>query len=455
MAARHPIFNTSPIRGHNIGTPRPRGKAPRAGIDYQVDSNGVGHGSTASDRMKTRILMFGWEFPPFNSGGLGVACLGLTRSLAQLGLEVVFVMPKQLDLAVPWARVVFADTTHRGALAINSALTAYASAGSYARQRRGAASGLYAEDLFAEVRRYAGAAAALARTETFDLIYAHDWLSFGAGIEAKHATGKPLIVHVHATEFDRCGGAAGINREVYEAEKRGMEAADVVIAVSELTKRVIVREYGILPEKVRVVYNGIDEATAPQAGSALSRLRALKQSGYRLVLFIGRVTLQKGPDHFLRAAKRVLERNPGVLFILSGSGDMEPQVMRLAAELGIAGNVLFTGFLSGAERHEVYASADLFVMPSVSEPFGIAALEAMRAHTPVLVSKQSGICEVVRHCLKADFWDIDEMANKILAVVGFAGLREALAENAVQEAEKLTWEVAAQKVAGIVHELVP
>jgi glycosyltransferase involved in cell wall biosynthesis len=315
-------------------------------------------------------------------------------------------------------------------------------------------SGNYGFDLLGEVQRYALAGGVIAGEEEFDVIYAHDWLSFGAGMEAKRVSGKPLIVHVHATEFDRCGGPWGVNKDVYDIEKRGMEAADCVIAVSELTKNIIVREYGIPADKIRVVYNGIDETTAPRGGGALPRLRALKAAGFRLVLFLGRITLQKGPDYFLRAAKRVLQHNPQVLFVISGSGDMEEQVMRLAAELGIADHVLFTGFLTGSERHEMYSSADLFVMPSVSEPFGITTLEAMRLGTPVLLSKQSGVAEVVRHALKADFWDVDEMANKILSVVGYPGLREALAENAAREAANLTWSDAARKIDGIVHQLL-
>jgi glycogen(starch) synthase len=401
--------------------------------------------------MKTRILMFGWEFPPFNSGGLGVACLGLTKALSELGAEVVFVMPKKLDIKTPWAKLVFADETGIEVRAFNSPLQAYATSKSY---MRGESLGVYGEDLISEVHRYAAHGGAIAHGESFDVIYAHDWLSFGAGVAAKRATGRPLIVHVHATEFDRSGGASGVNREVYALEREGMEAADVVIAVSEMTKNIIVREYGIPAEKIRVVYNGIDEGTTPSSGGSLPRLRSLKKSGYRLVLFLGRVTLQKGPDYFLRAAKRVLERNPQVLFILSGAGDMDSQVMHLAGELGIGGHVFFTGFLHGADRHEVYECADLFVMPSVSEPFGIAALEAMKVGTPVLMSKQSGVSEVVHHALKADFWDVDEMANKILSVVGYPALREALAENAAREAAQLTWADAARKVEGIVHELV-
>lgn len=393
--------------------------------------------------------MFGWEFPPYNSGGLGVACLGLTHALSKLGLDVIFVMPKKMDVSAPWAKLVFAGESSLDVRAFNSPLRAYATARSYA-----ADGSIYGPDLFSEVARYAAAGEEIAHAENFDVVYAHDWLSFGAGLEAKRVTGKPLIVHVHATEFARSGGSTHVNSEVYRIEKEGMEGADVVIAVSELTKKVIVERYGIPAEKVHVVYNGIDETTAPSGAGTLPRLKSLRESGYKIVLFLGRVTLQKGPDYFLRAAKRVLERNPNVIFILSGSGDMDGQVMHLAGELGIAGHVLFTGFLQGAERHEVYEAADLFVMPSVSEPFGITALEAMRVGTPVLMSKQSGVSEVVKHALKADFWDVDEMANKILSVVGYPGIREALAENAAQEAARLTWSDAARKVRGIVHELV-
>jgi glycogen(starch) synthase len=393
--------------------------------------------------------MFGWEFPPFNSGGLGVACLGLTRALTERGADVIFVMPRKLDIKSPWARIVFADENGMSIHAVNSALKPYITSSQYPKEH----DGIYSSDLLQEVMRYAAAGAAIAKQEQFDIIYAHDWLSFGAGIEAKRATGKPLIVHVHATEFDRCGGGSGINRDVYELEKRGMEEADQVIAVSELTKKIIVDEYGIPEGKVRVVYNGIDETTAPSGSAELPRLRTLKAQGYAIVLFLGRLTLQKGPDYFIRAAKRVLDHNPKVIFVLSGSGDMEHSALELAARLGIADRVLFTGFLQGPERHEMYMTADLFIMPSVSEPFGITSLEAMRLGTPTIISKQSGVAEIVRHALKVDFWDVDEMANKILAVVGFHGLRQTLSANAISEAEHITWAQAAERVDGIVHEL--
>ncbi len=404
--------------------------------------------------MKKRVLMFGWEFPPYHSGGLGVACLGLTRALSNIGLDVLFVMPKKLDIQTQWARMIFADIEGVESVAINSILRPYVTSKSYVVRGDRSVISIYGQDLMSEVLRYASLGAGIARREQFDVIHAHDWLSFGAGMEAKRVSGKPLIVHVHATEFDRCGGSAGVNPDVYRIEKEGMEYADRVIAVSELTKGIIVREYGIPEEKVRVIYNGIDESTTPAKGSgALPRLRALKARGYKMVLFIGRVTLQKGPDYFLRVAKRVAEHDPKVLFILSGSGDMENQMMNLAAELGIAGQVFFTGFLEGEERHEVYSVADLFVMPSVSEPFGLTALEAMKLGTPVLMSKQSGVSEVVKHALKVDFWDVEEMANQILSVVGHPGLRQTLSENASREADRLTWTDAALKVNTIVQDL--
>lgn len=406
--------------------------------------------------MKHRILMFGWEFPPFHSGGLGVACLGLTRALSEIGAEVIFVMPKKLDVRTPYARVVFADQgIAMTTLAVNSLLQPYVTEKVYLRGRmRSPESVIYGKDLFSEVMRYAAMGGHIAREEEFDVIYAHDWLSFGAGIEAKRATGKPLIVHVHATEYDRSGGAAGVNPAVYDIERAGMMEADRVVAVSELTKNIIVRNYGISANKVSVVYNGIDETTRPSGATGLPRLRKLKEQGFKLVLFLGRVTLQKGPDYFIRAAKRVLEHNKNVYFILSGSGDMEKSIMELAARIGVGDKVIFTGHMDGADKNEIYKVADLFVMPSISEPFGITPLEAMTIGTPVLISKQSGVSEVVRNALKVDFWDVDEMANKILSVIGYAGISQTLIENAAEEVRRLTWTQTAQKVDSIVDEVI-
>ena len=398
--------------------------------------------------MAARVLMFGWEFPPFHSGGLGVACLGLTRALAQTGAEIIFVMPKRMDVKTPWAKLVFADGVFLNAF--DSPLSAYANGTNY---DGASAEGIYGQDLFSEVMRYARYGGELARKEQFDVIYAHEWLSFGAGVKAKQISGKPLIVHVHATEFDRTGGQ-GINQAIYDIERAGMHAADRVIAVSEFTKKIIVEKYGIAAEKVSVVYNGIDETTAPRHQEDLSRLRALKKTGQKLVLFLGRITLQKGPDYFLRAAKRVLEYEKDVFFIVSGSGDMEKDMMVFAGQLGIAHRVFFTGFLQGNDRDEIYAAADLFVMPSVSEPFGIAALEAMRMGKPTLISKQSGIAEVVNNALKVDFWDVQRMAEAMISVLKSPALRYSMGEHAKQEAHRITWDIAALKVSGIVQDLL-
>jgi glycogen(starch) synthase len=399
--------------------------------------------------------MFGWEFPPHNSGGLGVACFGLTRALSQLGLDLVFVMPKKLDVGAPWAKFVFADMPHIKFRGINSTVTAYATSSTKTSmlswKRPGAA--IYGNDLMSDVLRYALAGREIALEEDFDVIYAHDWLSFGAGIMAKEATGKPLVAHVHATEIDRTGGRNSVNPQVFELEKEGMQEADVVIAVSDYTKQIIVKEYGIPASKVRVVHNGIDDETMPKGGGWLPRLRQLKAAGFKIVLFLGRVTLQKGPDYFIRVAKKVSEIDPKVMFILSGSGDMDGSIMQLAASLGVSDKVLFTGFVAGPERYEMYRSADLFVMPSVSEPFGITPLEAMKTGTPVLISKQSGISEAVQHALKVDFWDVDEMTNQIISLVKHPGLSETLSENALIEANRLTWLEAGKKVDSIIQEV--
>lgn len=398
--------------------------------------------------------MFGWEFPPFNSGGLGMACLGLTRALSARGLEITFVMPSAVDVKSSSMRFRFADEERVSMRVIESEITDPYGGGidSTYFDKFGIKRRFYGNNLFEKVRAYTEAAARIAEEEEFDVIYAHDWLSFGAGMEAKRISGKKLITHVHATEFDRCGGSSSVNAFVYDIEKRGLESADTIVAVSDLTKRMVVEKYGIPADKVVVVHNGIDATTAPESDNGLKRLRMLKQEGYKVVLFLGRITIQKGPDYFVRAAKRVIDINPKVMFVLSGSGDMEKSMMQLAADLGIADHVLFTGFLRGPDIYDAYAAADLFVMPSVSEPFGIVPLEAMLQGTPVIISKQSGVAEVVRHALKIDFWDIDEMANKILSVVGHDVLHQTLSENGKAEVTKITWDLAAQKIDSLIHQ---
>lgn len=403
--------------------------------------------------MSARVLMFGWEFPPHNSGGLGVACQGIVRALARLGDEITFVLPRRLDVSTPYAEIVFAESGVRER-AINSALTPYLTAKEYTRLGLKGPQ-MYATGLVEEVLRYAEASRPIALERDYDIIYAHDWLAFPAGLVAKEETKKPLIVHIHSTEYDRCGGPKGFNMNVYEIEKKGMEEADRVIALSEYMKGIIVKYYGIPAGKIDVVHNGIDEDTMPVGGGGRTQLSSLKNAGNSIVLFLGRITLQKGPDHLLRAAQRVVQHDNTVIFLISGSGDMEQRMMEYSAELGIANNILFTGFLRGAEQHEAYRLADLFVMPSVSEPFGIAALEAMRLGTPVIMSKQSGVSEAVKNALKVDFWDTDELANLILAAVRHQPLRSTLAENGIEEVRSLTWARAGKHINTIIEACTP
>lgn len=400
-----------------------------------------------------KVLMFGWEFPPYNSGGLGVACFGLTRALAELNLQVTFVLPRRIDVDAPFVKMVFADTKVK-MIPFNSLLNAYMTMDDYKYARFLDGSPIYGRSLFEEVLRYAAMGGEVAKQEEFDVIHAHDWLSFLAGVEAKKVSGKPLIVHVHATEFDRCG--ENINKDIYQIEKTGMEAADQIIAVSQFTKDIIVNKYGIDPHKVEVVWNGIEESdywhpTPPIEDTSIWKL---KEAGNKVVLFVGRLTMQKGPDYFLQAAKKVLEHEPNTLFIIAGSGDMEQQIIQQAAFLGISDKVLFPGFLRGMQLNQVYKSADLFVLSSISEPFGITPLESVINGTPVLISRQSGVSEALSHALKVDFWDIDEMANQMLSVLYHDSLHQTLQENSQREIKKLTWREAAHKVNHVYRNLL-
>ena len=404
--------------------------------------------------MALRVLTFGWEWPPYNSGGLGTACEGLTRALLEKGLEIIFVLPKRFDLQIDQPKIVFAEIENLLTRRVPSLLYPYVTSGAYkiALNELGLNGCLYGNSLIEEAKLYAWRAKRIAREENFDLIHAHDWLSFLAGLMAKKTSGKPLIIHVHATEFDRTGGNS-INQEVYEIERLGMQRADKIIAVSNWTKNIIVNNYGVPPEKVSVVHNGVSDAARPAGVSG--GLKRLKEAGNKIVLFVGRITLQKGPDYFVRVAKKVLEFEPKVYFMMVGAGDMLPQVMETAAYCGIADRVIFTGFLRGAELDEVYQAADLYVLPSVSEPFGITPLEALVQGTPVIVSKQSGVSEVLNHALKVDFWDIDEMTNKIVSVLRYPPLHKTLALQGQQEVGRITWPEAARKCLDIYRQLVP
>ncbi len=393
--------------------------------------------------------MFGWELPPQNSGGLGVACLGLAKGLSRKSTEITFVLPRKSE-ENPFFRIIPAGTYYKKKIEVNSILSPYLNEKSYKSALSKEENDLYGRDLFDEVARYRKQGGIIAKGEVFDIIHAHDWLSFGAGIEAKRVSGKPLVAHVHATEFDR--GGDSINQEVYLREKEGMEVADKVIAVSNYTKGIITNHYGIDPKKVEVVHNGAGFLEKGDENS--SEIHRLKREGKRVVLFVGRLTLQKGPDYFIRAAKRVCDISDDVYFVISGSGDMETQLMREVAGMGISDKVFFTGFLRGEKLRRIYREADLFVMPSVSEPFGLTPLESIINGTPVLLSRQSGVSEVLSHALKVDFWDIDEMASKILSVLEYKPLSPCLVENGKKEVEGITWDDAADKCVAVYNDLL-
>lgn len=394
--------------------------------------------------------MFGWEFPPHNSGGLGTACFGLTRALARSGAEVVFVLPKTVGVSADFLKFVFAGVEKVKFKTLPGLLYPYVTSEKYAQIRSGVQSGLYGATLLDEVLLYGERAAALAAEEDFDIIHAHDWLAYPAGLAAKRVSGKPLVVHVHATEFDRTGGT-GVNERVYEIEKQGLEQADKIITVSGWTKEIVKRHYGIPEHKIQVVHNGIDDDSQPPPRSL--PLQKLKGLGYKIVLFVGRVTLQKGPDYFIELARRVLRFEPKTYFVIAGSGDMEGQTIRQAAAAGIAERVIFAGFLRGAELTAAYRAADLYVLPSVSEPFGITPLESMQNGTPALISKQSGVSEVVKHALKVDFWDVEEMTNQVVTALRHPPLKSTLAGNGAEEVKKVTWLEAARKCLAVYQNL--
>jgi len=401
-----------------------------------------------------KVLMFGWEFPPNNLGGLGTACYGLTKALSKKGISITFVLPKSAS-AHSHLNIITTTDLYIGNIKmkmkyVNSLLLPYITDKDYEKMYKGLLFGnslsgeLYGKNLFEEVNKYAEKAAIIAKFEEFDLIHCHDWMTFRAGIKAKEVSGKPLIVHVHATDFDRTGGNP--NQAVYDIEKEGMRAADKIIAVSNYTKDMIIKHYGISPNKVEVVHNAVEQEVNIRKDSKIEHQD-------KIVLFLGRLTLQKGPDYFIEAAHRVLQILPNTKFIIAGSGEMYRRMVDRAAELGMGKNMLFTGHLTGEDIDRAYQMADLYVMPSVSEPFGITPLESLKNNTPVLISKQSGVSEVLKNALKVDFWDIDEMTNKIVSVLSYSPLKKSLIENGQRELEKITWDNAADKCINIYSKL--
>lgn len=403
-----------------------------------------------------KILMFGWEFQPHNSGGLGVACKGLAQALVKENINIIFVLPRKVDISDDDFKFIFANVPNFKVRNVKALLYPYVTSKSYKEYLKKLSSEhIYGSGLIEEVLRYSILAGKIAEEEEFDVIHAHDWLSFLAGVEAKRVSGKPLVVHVHATEFDRTGNG-GVNQNVYEIEKRGLQQADSIITVSEFTKNIVVRNYGINPDKIEVVHNGINISDFPGKEHSDNKILKLKRDGNNIVLLMGRITLQKGPDYFIKAAKRVIDYLPNTYFIVAGTGDMENQIIKQVADLGISDKVLFSigKYTSEQERTILFHSADLYILPSISEPFGIVPLESLAYGTPVLISKQSGVSEVLSHALKVDFWDIDEMANKIIAVLKHKPLQRALVENGRKEVLHINWQKAAKKCASIYNRII-
>jgi glycogen synthase len=398
--------------------------------------------------------MFGWEFPPINSGGLGVACQGIVEGLISHGQEVYLVLPKvtaeMKSLSSDSFKILSAHESGGVVKTIevpSGLYSPYTNAEHYLKfieelsaKDAKAPEALYGKNLFEEVYRYAAQASTYAKKVPHEVIHSHDWLTAEAGIQAKKISGEPLVMHVHATEFDRSG--QNVNQRVYDLERRGMHHADRIIAVSEYTKQLLMKHYGVKDWKIDVVHNAIQPSFA-----AYHKTHHISQSD-KVVLFLGRMTMQKGPDYFLQMAKRVLEVVKRVKFVMAGDGDMTQQIIRMAVDLGIERKVLFAGFLKGNEVARAYASADLYVMPSVSEPFGLTPLEAIRNGAPVLISKQSGVSEVIKNALRADFWDIDEMANQVISVLRYPALHSTLKDNALKEVNRMNWHKQAEKIVG-------
>lgn len=417
-----------------------------------------------------KVLMFGWEFPPHISGGLGTASYGLTKALLKTDVEILFVVPKTYgdekpgsinllnasDVTVNLEEDIYKDYWDKMSfLEIDAALLPYLNEEEYYNLKdkmdRGIKPGKnginkskyefkggYGVSLVEEVKRYAMVAASIANNETFDIIHAHDWLTYLSGLEAKRVSGKPLVVHMHATEFDRSG--ENVNPSVYEIERKGMTEADLVVAVSNMTRSIVINRYGIDPNKVVTVYNGVEQS------KLLKNVAGKKNVKEKIVTFLGRITYQKGPEYFIEAANIILKRDSNVRFVMAGSGDLLPKMIRRVAQLNIADKFHFTGFLNSEDVDKMFGMSDIYVMPSVSEPFGISPLEAMRSNVPVIISKQSGVSEVLKNAIKIDFWDINAMADAIYALLNYNSLPEMFKNQGKTEVVNIKWDNTGKKV---------
>jgi glycosyltransferase involved in cell wall biosynthesis len=427
-----------------------------------------------------RVLMFGWEFPPHIAGGLGTACEGIVKGLAHNGVETLFVMPSASgdedqsattilnasDVEVQNVSSTVEEFINKVKfMYVDSNIVPYVDPDEYyeAIEKMRAEgrtqttvgfgqkfkfSGKYGANLMEEVSRYAqvGGTIAMQHKDEFDLIHAHDWLTYLAGIAAKELTGKPLVVHVHATSYDR-GDEKHLDTRVLDIETRGMMAADRVVTVSDLTRNIVINKYHIDPAKVVTVHNAVDFSGRED----ITVERGVKD---KVVTFLGRITFQKGPEYFIDAAAKVLKRTKNVRFVMAGSGDMMNRAIRQVARLGISDRFHFTGFLRGADVQKMFALSDVYIMPSVSEPFGISPLEAMRTGVPSIISHQSGAAEILKYALKVDFWDVDALADDIYALVSYPALTEFASKQGYDEVNELKWNGATAKLKKVYESLI-
>ena len=423
--------------------------------------------------------MFGWEFPPHISGGLGTASYGLTKGMATLDdLKVIFVVPKAFGdedqtmvrlIGANKVPVAYKQVFYKGfrypldKIEVSSKIVPYTDPEDFWKvvksevsgynllihtNSRGTVdfSGKYDNNLLDEIYKYAIVASVIAEENEFDVIHAHDWLAYPAGIAAMEVSGKPLVIHVHATDFDRSGG--NVNPEVYRIEKSGMDAASKIITVSNLTRDIVINKYNINPDKVETVYNAVEPVKLSECQMGI------KGFDEKVVTFLGRITLQKGPEYFIEAAYKVLQVMDNVRFVMAGSGDMMERMMRRAAALKITDRFHFTGFLKGADVFTLLDMSDVYIMPSVSEPFGISPLEAMQSNVPVIISKQSGVAEILTHAVKTDFWDIDAMADAIYGILNYPALANMFIKNGKEEVIRLKWDNSARHLRDIYYRVI-
>ena len=417
-----------------------------------------------------KVLMFGWEFPPHISGGLGTASYGLTKGMAkQNDMDIIFCMPRPSgdedqsflrivgmnSVPINWRNVDWNYVEGRVGHYMNPQDYfdyrdhIYADFNYMHTNDLGCLefSGRYPDNLQEEINNYSIVAGVVARKEQFDIIHSHDWLTYPAGIHAKQISGKPLVIHVHATDFDRSRG--NVNPTVYAIEKNGMDHADHIMCVSELTRQTVITKYHQDPAKVSTMHNAV-EPLAPEYEAIVPQPRGKEKT----VTFLGRITMQKGPEYFVEAAALVLQRTHNVRFCMAGSGDMMNAMIRLAAARGIADRFHFPGFMRGKQVYECLKNSDVYVMPSVSEPFGISPLEAMQCQCPTIISKQSGCAEILDKCIKVDYWDTHALADAIYSICTNSSLYTYLKEEGKKEVDAITWEKVGYKIRAVYDRLL-